>query len=75
MKVWAVGAEEAGGAGADEEKPSMRQRTILWESAHLERMRSSYHDTLFRGLVCGIEGGFRRGGWVPIDVVCVDGTC
>ena len=46
MKVWAVGAEEAGGGGLVEEKPSMRQRTILCESAHLERMRSSYHATL-----------------------------
>lgn len=47
-----------------DEKPSILQSTILHSSAHLERIRSLYHVTLFCGLVLvwGKEVGEGKGG-------------
>ena len=43
-----AGAAEGGGEGEEEQKFSMRQRTILDSLADFEMMRSLYHATLPR---------------------------
>ena len=56
-----MGEEDgAEGDGLEESNPSIRQRTILFSPAHLERTRSLYQATLLR-VSRGVKSGKKKG--------------